>query len=85
DFTSQPGIPLVKVDSAQCVNGTTRLALSQSEFSRDAKEAKDNSPLSWHVPVKAQVLGGAEQSVILQGKATIELQGCGAYVINKGQ
>ncbi|MDQ4420084.1 M1 family metallopeptidase [Sphingobium sp. DEHP117] len=85
DFTSQPGIPLVKVDSAQCVNGTTRLALSQSEFSRDAKEAKDNSPLSWHVPVKAQVLGGAEQSVILQGKATIELQGCGPYVINKGQ
>ncbi|HCW62663.1 MAG TPA: aminopeptidase, partial [Sphingobium sp.] len=37
DFTSQPGIPLVKVDSAQCKGGQTVLTLSQGEFSRDQK------------------------------------------------
>lgn len=85
DFTSQPGIPLVKVDSAQCVSGVTKLSLSQGEFSRDAKDAKDASSLKWHVPVKAQVLGGAPQSMILEGKGSMDLPGCGAYVVNLGQ
>src|SRR3546814_14792808 len=35
DFTSQPGLPLVKVDSAQCQGGSTLLSLSQGEFSPD--------------------------------------------------
>lgn len=82
DFTMQPGIPLVKVDAAQCVNGATRLALSQGEFSRDAK---DKTPLKWHVPIRAQVAGGETRSMILEGKGTLELPGCGAYVINLGQ
>lgn len=85
DFTMQPGIPLVKVDAAQCVNGATRLSLSQHEFSRDAREAKDKAPLSWHVPIKAQVLGGEVRSMVLEGKGAMELPGCGAYVVNLGQ
>lgn len=85
DFTSKPGIPLVKVESAQCDNGVTRLSLSQGEFSRDAKDEKDAAPLVWHVPVKAQILGGAPQTMILHGKGTMELPGCGAYVLNPGQ
>ncbi len=85
DFTTQPGIPLVKVDAAQCVNGTTRISLSQGEFSRDAKDAKDARPLSWHVPIRAQVLGGEVRTMILDGKGTMELPGCGAYVVNLGQ
>lgn len=85
DFTSKPGIPLVKVDAAKCANGATTLTLSQGEFSRDAREAKDGSPLSWHVPVKAQTLGGEVKTMILDGKGTISLPGCGAYVVNVGQ
>ncbi|MGE4409905.1 MAG: M1 family metallopeptidase [Sphingobium sp.] len=85
DFTTQPGIPLVKVDAAQCVNGATRISLSQGEFSRDAKDAKDAKPLSWHVPIRAQVVGGEVRSMVLQGKGVMELPGCGAYVINLGQ
>lgn len=85
DFTTKPGIPLVKVDAAQCVNGTTRLSLSQGEFSRDAKDAKDAAPLRWHVPVRAQVTGQAERALVLDGTASIDLPGCGAYVINVGQ
>ncbi|ANI78102.1 M1 family metallopeptidase [Sphingobium sp. EP60837] len=82
DFTSQPGIPLVKVESAQCKGGSTVLALSQGEFSRDRK---DKAPLKWNVPVMAQTIGGAPQRLILNGTASVTLPGCGAYVINAGQ
>lgn len=82
DFTMQPGIPLVEVTSAQCRSGTTNLSLTQGEFSRDAK---NKMPLSWHVPVRAQVMGGEVRSMVLDRKGTISLPGCGAYVINVGQ
>ena len=82
DFTSKPGIPLVKVDSAQCQGGQTVLTLSQGEFSRDQK---GKAPLSWNVPVKAQTVGGDAQRLILQGKGQLTLPGCGAYVVNAGQ
>ncbi|MCI4591015.1 M1 family metallopeptidase [Sphingobium sp. BYY-5] len=83
DFTSKPGIPLVKVESAQCQGGNTLLTLSQGEFSRDAK---DKAPQSWNVPVKAQTLGGEAQRLILTGgRGQVTLPGCGAYVINAGQ
>ncbi|MEO7467844.1 MAG: M1 family metallopeptidase, partial [Sphingobium limneticum] len=83
DFTSKPGIPLVKVESAVCQGGNTLLTLSQGEYSRDAK---DKAPQSWNVPVKAQTTGGEAQRLILTGgKGQITLPGCGAYVINAGQ
>ena len=86
DFTSQPGIPLVKVDSAQCQGGSTILSLSQGEFSRDRK---DKAPLKWNVPVMAQAIGqgggGTQQRLILNGSAQVTLPGCGAYLINAGQ
>lgn len=82
DFTSKPGIPLVKVDSAQCQGGNTLLTLSQGEFSRDKK---DKTPLSWNVPVMAQTIGGAPQRLILRGRGQMTLPGCGAYVVNAGQ
>jgi aminopeptidase N len=83
DFTSKPGIPLVKVESAQCRGGQTVLTLSQGEFSRDRK---DKAALSWNVPVKAQTLGGEAQRLILTGgKGQMTLPGCGAYVVNAGQ
>jgi aminopeptidase N len=83
DFTSQPGIPLVTVDSAVCKGGSTVLTLSQGEYSRDQKT---KAPLRWNVPVKAQTLGGEAQRLILTGgKAQITLPGCGTYVVNAGQ
>ncbi|MGD9810642.1 MAG: M1 family metallopeptidase [Sphingobium sp.] len=85
DFTTQPGIPLVKVESAKCEGGMTTLALSQGEFSRDENVEKGGSSLSWHVPIKAQVVGGDVKTMILEGKGTIAVPGCGAYVINVGQ
>lgn len=82
DFTSQPGIPLVTVESAQCRGGQTVLSLTQGEYSRDRK---DKAPLKWNVPVKAQTVGGEAQRLILQGKGQITLPGCGAYIVNAGQ
>lgn len=85
DFTTKPGIPLVKIDSAVCKGGMTTLSLSQSEFSRDAKDAKAAAPQSWHVPIRAQALGSEEQRFVLEGKGSVTLPGCGAYLINAGQ
>ncbi|MCP1470006.1 aminopeptidase N [Sphingobium sp. OAS761] len=82
DFTSQPGIPLVKVESAQCRGGNTVVTLSQGEYSRDHQ---DKTPLKWNVPVKAQTVGGDAQRLILQGNGTVTLPGCGAYIVNAGQ
>ncbi|MFZ2995230.1 M1 family metallopeptidase [Sphingobium sp.] len=82
DFTSQPGIPLVKVESAQCQGGQTVLTLSQGEYSRDRK---DKTPLSWNVPVMAQTVGGTPQRLILKGKGQVSVPGCGAYLVNAGQ
>lgn len=82
DFTSQPGIPLVKVESAVCTGGVTKLTLSQGEYSRDNP---GKTPLKWSVPVIAQTIGGESQRLVLNGNGSLTLPGCGAYVINAGQ
>jgi aminopeptidase N len=82
DFTLQPGIPLIRVDSAQCAGGNTTLQLSQGEFTRDRP---DKAPLSWHVPVVAQVAGSAPARTVVDGKATLQVPGCGPGVVNAGQ
>jgi aminopeptidase N len=85
DFTLQPGIPLIRVGKARCVGGTTQLSLTQSEFARDRKPGSF-TPLSWHVPVTAQTLGGAIVRTITQGPVTdLSVPGCGALLVNAGQ
>ncbi len=86
DFTKQPGVPLIKVESAQCVNGTTRLSLTQSEFSRDRKLETTAKPQRWNVPVIAQVIGQKPATAIISGGAgTMDVPGCGTVVVNAGQ
>ena len=83
DFTRQPGIPLVKVESAVCNGGKTTLQLSQGEFTKDRP---DKAPLRWRVPVVAQVAAGARVDTVVEGgKGTLEVPGCGAVVVNAGQ
>ena len=55
DFTLQPGVPLIRVESARCVGGRTQVAFRQGQFSRDNPDAQ---PLAWRVPVIAQAGGG---------------------------
>ncbi|MEF9978530.1 MAG: M1 family metallopeptidase [Thermomonas sp.] len=83
DFTNQPGIPLITVDSATCNAGNTTLQLSQGEFTKDRP---GKAPLHWRVPVVAQAAGGARVDTVVEGgKGTLQVPGCGAVVVNAGQ
>jgi aminopeptidase N len=82
DFTLQPGIPLVRVESVSCANGSTTLKLSQGEFTRDRPEKKS---LAWHVPVIAKTVGGASSSTLLDGTGTLTVAGCTPVLVNAGQ
>jgi aminopeptidase N len=85
DFTTQPGIPLIAVGPAQCVNGATVTTLTQSQFSADQREKAAANPQSWHVPVKATAGGGIGQ-VVTQGPTTrLKAPGCGPLLVNAGQ
>ena len=84
DFTLQPGVPLIHVADPVCKDGRSTVALVQGEFSRDRPARK---PLSWRVPVIAQIAGGAAQgrTLVAGGKGSVSLPGCGAMVVNAGQ
>ena len=83
EFTLQPGVPLIRVADAVCKNGSTRITLSQGEFSKDQPNKK---PLVWHVPVTAMTLGGASASTLVHGAGTsLTVPGCGPVLVNAGQ
>ena len=83
DFTLQPGVPMIRVESAQCRDGNTTLQLKQGEFTRDRP---DKTPLSWRVPVIAQALGGTPaRTLVADGAATLQVPGCGPVLVNAGQ
>jgi aminopeptidase N len=83
DFTLQPGIPLIRVESATCKGGKTTLQLKQGEFTRDRP---DKAPLTWRVPVIAQAVGGEPARTLVQGGAgTLDVPGCAPVLLNAGQ
>ena len=84
DFTLQPGVPLIRVESLSCQGGQTRVQLTQGEFSKDKP---NKQPLHWRVPVLAQVLGAKEpvRTLVQNGKASMTLPGCGPVLVNAGQ
>ena len=81
-FTLQPGVPLIRVESARCVGGRTQFALRQGQFSRDARDA---APLSWRVPVIAQAGGRELRTLVENGGAQANVPGCGPLIVNYGQ
>jgi len=84
DFTLQPGVPMIRVESAACSDGKTTLQLAQGEFTKDRP---DKQPLSWRVPVIAQAIGGNApvRAMVSDGHATLEVPGCGPVIVNAGQ
>jgi aminopeptidase N len=83
DFTLQPGIPLIRVESVTCAGGSTTVKLTQGEFTRDRPDKK---PLQWHVPVIAKTLGGATSTTLVEnGAGSITVAGCGPVLVNAGQ
>lgn len=85
DFTLQPGIPLITVGKAQCVDGNTRVTVTQGQFSRDRRDAVAAKPLSWHVPLSISA-GAAKTTVVTAGPTTdMTVAGCGPLLVNAGQ
>jgi aminopeptidase N len=84
DFTTQPGIPLVRA-SASCTDGATTLSLSQGEFSRDRMREVAANPRRWHVPLMIETGDARPIRTVLEGTATVKVPGCGAIVVNGGQ
>jgi aminopeptidase N len=82
DFTLQPGVPMIRVESAECVGGRTQVALRQGEFSRDRA---DKVPLRWRVPVVASTGGAALRTLVEDGAASATVAGCGPLIVNYGQ
>jgi len=84
DFTQQPGVPLLRVESQACQGGRTQVTLTQEEYSKDQP---NKQPLSWRVPVLAQTVGAKEpvRALVAGGKATLTLPGCGPVLVNAGQ
>ena len=83
DFTLQPGVPLIRVESAECVDGNTKVRLRQEEFSRDNPKKQ---PSSWRVPVIASTIGGTEtRALISGGSGDLVVPGCEPVIINSGQ
>jgi aminopeptidase N len=85
DFTIQPGIPLISVAPAQCVNGASLVTVTQGQFSADRKAEVAARPLAWHVPVKATAGGATTQSVTAGPTTQLTVPGCGALLLNPGQ
>ncbi|HEX8655677.1 MAG TPA: M1 family metallopeptidase [Allosphingosinicella sp.] len=81
-FTTQPGVPLIRVEEARCSGGRTIATLRQGEFSRDRP---DKTPLSWTVPVIASAGGAELRTLVGGGSAQATVPGCGPLVVNYGQ
>ncbi len=90
-FTTQGGVPMVRVGTPRCIAGKTQMTLTQARFGLDAPSRK---PLIWKIPVAVGLAtsgaaNGADttQQVEVSGpKATpVTLSGCGIPVVNYGQ
>jgi aminopeptidase N len=85
-FTHQSGVPLIRVGKPTCVDGKTKLTLSQERYGLDEPS---RVPQKWQVPVKVGIAGNAksEQRVVVSGPKPIPLtlEGCGFAVVNLGQ
>ncbi|HEY1139408.1 MAG TPA: M1 family metallopeptidase, partial [Lysobacter sp.] len=82
DFTLQPGVPLIRVESATCDGSKTTVKLTQGEFTKDRP---GKTSLRWRVPVIAQAGGEPVRTVVEGGKATLDVPGCGPLIVNAGQ
>ncbi len=85
DFTTKPGIPLVKVDRLICKKGVSTVTLTQSEFSIDRKDEVAAKPTLWKVPLLVSAGGEPTRTILDGGKGTVTVNGCGPVVINAGQ
>ena len=85
-FTTQGGVPLIKVANPVCTNGQTSVSWTQSRFGLDAPS---KAPLNWIVPVSVGNVGSATPTRIIGSASakpmSVTIPGCGLTVANYGQ
>ncbi len=84
-FTTQGGVPMIRVAEPVCANGSTTLAMTQDRFGLDAPS---KAALNWIVPVRVGAASGAASSLVSVSGTTptaATVPGCGPIVVNKGQ
>ncbi|MEE2692142.1 MAG: M1 family metallopeptidase [Pseudomonadota bacterium] len=85
DFTTQPGVPMIYVDSVACdeAKNVSTVTLRQGRYGTDA--ASKEKTLAWRTPVTAAAIGGeAVARATISGGApqTMTVEGCGGVNIN---
>ncbi|PYX88049.1 MAG: peptidase, partial [Acidobacteria bacterium] len=79
-FVNQPGEPLVSVRS-QCVDGRTKVTLSQKRYYYDRSLLDSSSAQQWIIPVCLSAGSGAAKCELLKDKEqNLDIAGCRPWV-----
>ncbi len=69
DFTRQPGVPLLKVESEQARDGETKVVVSQGRFAEDPSTIASAPPQLWRIPVAVSAGGAPSHSTAIRIRA----------------
>lgn len=86
-FTGQPGFPLIRAESADCVRTRgASISLQQQRFAMDASARTEQR---WSIPIMIRRIGGNDARVVLpasqQSIGETVLYTCQPYLVNAGQ
>jgi aminopeptidase N len=86
DFTRQPGVPLLTVESEQTNGAQSTVLLSQGRFAEDPSTIASAPVERWRIPVVVTA-GAAPTTQLISGPAatTLAVQGTGPVIVNAGQ
>jgi aminopeptidase N len=86
DFTKQPGVPLVKLESERASGGTTKVTISEGRFAEEPATIASAPTRQWRIPITLSA-GGMPTTQLLPGagRITVEVQGTGPVLVNAGQ
>jgi aminopeptidase N len=86
DFTRQPGVPLLTVESEQTNDKLSKLVVSQGRFFEDPSTPAPPRPETWHIPV-AITTGTVRSTHLISGSAPAMLafDRPGPVIVNAGQ
>ena len=80
DFTRQVGVPLVRVSRSD--KGTQ---LSQGRFAEDSATLQNEPAQRWRLPLTVGPIAGPDQTLLLEGEATLGGSGSAPLLVNVGQ